>query len=257
MTHAPLLILLACIEPQAPTQTAPEAAGTVPPEATPPAAPTGDAAAPAMPGAPPPKDGPTNAGTPPKNLADLVGAKPSVDLTLTLDGAPSAVVDFIVESPNGPPQIVAQDRVSSATTTLKVPASYDSPMWVTAFYDADQNGPDAKDPAAMSPTPIKLEGKPVSVTLKMAPGNFPPKIGADGQRPVPAGTAPPAVAQPAAGTLPAGAPPPGSPPALGAAPAGAPAAGAAPAAGTAPAPAATPPGTPSKAATPAKAPAGK
>ncbi|MEN9787537.1 MAG: hypothetical protein RLZZ299_2801 [Pseudomonadota bacterium] len=255
MTHASLLVLLACIEPQAPTATAPDAAGTVPPEAAPPAAPVGDAAAGAPGGAPPPKDGATSMGAPPKNLADLVGAKPSVDLTLTLDGAPSAVVDFVVEGTDGPPQIIAQERMSSATATFKVPATYGSPIWITAFYDADQNGPDAKDPAAVSATAIKLDGTPVKVALKMAPGNFPPKIGPEALRPVPAGTAPPAnvplsptgepgtappagtpgAPPPGAGTAPGGAPPAGAPPAgaPGAAPAG-PVKGAAPVPGKAP-----------------------
>jgi hypothetical protein len=242
MTHAPLLLLLACIEPQAPSQAAPEAAAPMPTEGAPAAPPVGDGAAGMVPGAPPPKDGVTNGGAPPKNLADLVGANPSLDLTLTLVGAPSAVVDFIVESPNGPPQIVAQERVATATATLKLPATYESPVWITAFYDADQNGPDAKDPAAMSPTAIKLEGKPVALTLTMAAGNFPPKIGTEGQRPVPAGTAPPANVQPvpngapAGGTPPAASPPAGTPPAAGTAPGAPPPAAAPPKAG-APAPA--------------------
>lgn len=206
MTLATLVLgLLACIEPD-PTNAPPPGAGINPAAeggaaATPP--PAGTPGEPGTPGggAPDVVPGttaldPAIGGAPAKGaiptpgaLAALAAGGKTVALTLQLTGADSAVIDFIVEAEVGPPLIVAQERVTGATTVVALPAAYAKPIWVSAFFDQDGDGPDSEDPAAVSEAAIVVDGAPKTVTLALKPGGFPPKIGPLGLRPIPQGAA--------------------------------------------------------------------
>ncbi len=166
------LLALACSSPDT---TAP-----VPPPVAPPpeAAPVGEPVLPA--GTPGPEGAPGPDGaTPPVafgDLAALAAGGPTTTLAITLKGASSATVDFMIEV-DGQGRMIAQEKVTSATSTVNVPASYHTPVWVSAWSDVTGDGPDPSDLVSVSNEPLTLDGKPQAITLTLMKDPPPPKAG--------------------------------------------------------------------------------
>lgn len=197
---------------------------------------------------PPPAEGAPPLGNsmmePPPGLASLIKDGKSVTISGTIEGAKEVQVDFTaVDESSGTPRPKALEilKVTDGKFSVKAPATYEATIYVTAIQDATGNGPTADDVQGGG-NAVKLDGKDVTVTIKMGEMtaeakklfSAPPEMPAGNSQPPPpegAAPTPPGPDMPAAGTAPAG----GAPPAGGAAPAGgAPAAGGAAPAGGAP-----------------------
>lgn len=146
---------------------------------------------------------------PPVGLSSLVKDGKTITITGKLVGATEAQVDVQTVRADGAkssPELLEIIKVTDGTFSIKAPATYDRPLYLTA----QVHGPDGSKPSELAGAadPIKLEGKDISVEIKLTTGpEWLKKLpwGEGGMKPV--GGAPPPPpdklgSQPAGGTPP-------------------------------------------------------
>jgi hypothetical protein len=229
----PLLTLIGCPQPAPTEATAPGVPMNAPP--TEGGAPTGEAGAPAAnaeagnggaANGGPPADALANMVQPPADLSAIItGGK--VKLTGKLEGAEAASVSILEPgaTKDDMPVVLAMFQASGGTFTVDVPASYGKTLYVAAFADLQGDGLSPDDLSGATESGVKLEGKDVTVTVKLSTDNAwtrrMPWRSPDAQTDAPPNPAsPPPGAPPPAGSAPApGAPSaPGGPPSSGSVP---------------------------------------
>ena len=109
-------------------------------------------------------------------MADLAAGGATTTLTVTLDGAPGARLDFLAENGHGQFVIVAQEEASTTEVQLTVPARYPGAITLFAWKDDAGNGPDPTDLIAITRPPLTFSGSPAQVTLRFARGVEPPSV---------------------------------------------------------------------------------
>jgi hypothetical protein len=169
-----------------------------------------------------------------RTFASIIGDGPTVTISGTVKGAKVAQVDFtIAKEMDGHkmPELLQVVKVTDGTFSVKAPANYDQPIYISAVSDTNGDGLNPDDPSGCAAEPVKLAGKDVKLEISISADSSwvkkMPWYSADMAPPQPVGAggaAAPGGAPPAA---PGGAAPDGAAPA---APGGAAPGGAAPAA---------------------------
>ena len=224
-------LLLGCPQPDDAGTTGgpggvPPADGGVPPAAGGEGAPPTDGGSTQVPG------DPTASGGTPNNFERLIAGGPSITISGKVVGATKAQVDFTIAKVVDGKKMAEVLQVVPApdgTFSVKAPAKYAEPIYVSAGVDLTANGPTKDDLGGCTDAPIKLDGKDITLEIKvsadpawnkkmpwftemsfnMAPGSMPPDAPSDAK----AGkSAPSGPTQPKPDTAPAAAPAPEAPP---------------------------------------------
>ena len=121
------------------------------------------------PSKPPPEGAPTELQAPmkPAGFASLIGSGPSVTISGTVKGLKKGQVDFTAAKGSGgaaSPEVLDTVEITDGTFSVKVPATYDRPIYVSV---RESSGPSVGLSGGTA-TPIKLSGKDVAVEITVS-----------------------------------------------------------------------------------------
>ena len=102
----------------------------------------------------------------PPSFADVIEANNAIDLNITVNGAETYNMEFIIALENNgrmAPKVVHIEQSSLPKTTVQVPQNFDGPLWLIITADVGADGPTKDDLFGGTKEPIQIKTESIDL----------------------------------------------------------------------------------------------